>query len=367
MIELSRRDVLIAAGGLAAASLEARAMGAAPGRKVGYAIVGLGYYALEVILPQFVNCEHSKVVALVSGDPAKAKRVAQQYGVPDHGIYNYQNYDSIRNNPDIDVVYVILPNSMHAEYTIRAAKAGKHVLCEKPMAISSAECEAMIAACKAAGKKLMIGYRCHFEPHNLAAIKLVKDGTLGKPRYVHSEHGFVQGDPSKWRLKKALSGGGSLMDMGIYSLQAARYMTGEEPTSVFARESTDRSDPRFHEVEDLIEWTLTFPSGAMAACMSSYSSGHNHIRLTGTKGWVDLEPATSYRDQKMRVHVKDDEHEVTPPPGPGANMFAAQLDHMAECMMTGATPIVPGEEGLRDLRIIEAIYRSAASGQVVKL
>ena len=367
MIEMSRRDMLIAAGGLAAASLEARATGAAPGRKVGYAIVGLGYYAMKVILPQFVNCEHSRVVALVSGDPAKAKRVAAQYGVPDRGLYTYQNYDRIRDNPDIDIVYVILPNSLHAEYTIRAAKAGKHVLCEKPMAVSVAECEAMIAACKAAGKKLMIGYRCHFEPHNLAAIKLARDGTLGKQRFVSSEHGFVQGDPSKWRLKKALSGGGSLMDMGIYSLQAARYMTGEEPTSVSARESTDRTDPRFHEVEDIIEWTLTFPSGAMASCMSSYSSAHNHIRMTGSQGWVDLEPATSYRDQKMRVRIKDDEHEVVPPAGPGATMFAAQLDHMADCMMTGATPIVPGEEGLRDMRIIEAIYRSAAAGQVVKL
>jgi glucose-fructose oxidoreductase len=367
MIEMSRRDMLIAAGGLAAASLEARATGAAPGRKVGYAIVGLGYYAMEVILPQFANCEHSRVVALVSGDPAKAKRVAQQYGVPDHGLYNYQNYNRIRDNPDIDVVYIILPNAMHAEYTIRAARAGKHVLCEKPMAVSVAECEAMIAACKAAGKKLMIGYRCHFEPHNLAAIKLASEGALGKPRFVSSEHGFVQGDPSKWRLRKALSGGGSLMDMGIYSLQAARYMTGEEPASVSARESTDRTDPRFHEVEDIIAWTLIFPSGAMASCMSSYSSAHNHIRLTGSQGWVDLEPATSYRDQKIQVRIKDNEHRLTPPPGPGANMFAAQLDHMAYCLTTGATPIVPGEEGLRDMRIIEAIYRSAATGQMVKL
>jgi glucose-fructose oxidoreductase len=367
MIETNRREILIGAGGLAAASLIARAAGAAPGKKVGYAIVGLGYYALEVILPQFANCEHSRVVALVSGDPAKAKRVAAQYGVPERGIYNYQNYDRMRDNPDIDVVYVILPNSMHAEYTIRAAKAGKHVLCEKPIAISVAECEAMIAACKTANRKLMIGYRCHFEPHNLLGAKLARDGAVGKVRFVGSEHGFVQGDPSKWRLKKALAGGGSLMDMGIYSLQAARYMTGEEPISVSARESTDRSDPRFHEVEDLIEWTLTFPSGAMATCMSSYSSGHNHIRLTGDKGFIDLEPATSYEHQRIRLHTKDGEQELTPPPGPGANMFVAQLDHMADCITTGATPIVAGDEGLRDMRIIEAIYRSAATGRTVTL
>jgi glucose-fructose oxidoreductase len=367
MIETSRRDILIAAGGIAAASLAARAVGAAPGRKMGYAIVGLGYYALEVILPQFVNCENSRLTALVSGDPAKAKRVAAQYGVPEHGIYDYQNFDTIRDNPDVDIVYVILPNAMHAEYTIRAAKAGKHVLCEKPMAISPAECEAMIAACRAANRKLMIGYRCHFEPHNLLGVKLVKDGAVGKVRFVGSEHGFVQGDPSKWRLKKALSGGGSLMDMGIYSLQAARYMTGEEPVSVSARESTDRTDPRFHEVEDLIEWTLTFPSGAMAACMSSYSSGHNHIRLTGDKGWIDLEPATSYEGQRIRLHTKSGEQELTPPPGLRRTMFAAQLDHMSESVMSGTAPIVAGEEGLRDMRIIEAIYRSAATGRTVML
>lgn len=368
MTEFSRRDMLIAAGGLAA-TLPAGAgyAAAAPERKLGYAIVGLGYYALEVILPQFANCRSSRVAALVSGDPAKAKRVAAQYGVPERSIYDYAGFDRIGNNPDVDIVYVILPNSMHAEYTIRAARAGKHVMCEKPMAVSTAECEAMIAACKAAGKKLMIGYRCHFEPHNLAAMKLAHDGGVGRIRYVGSEHGFVQRDPSKWRLKKALAGGGSLMDMGIYSLQAARYMTGEEPVSVIARSSTDRSDPRFHEVEDLIEWTLAFPSGALASCMSSYSSGHNHIRLTGDKGWIDLEPATSYEHQRMRVRVGDVEQEFTPSPGPGANMFAAQLDHLSDCVLSGTTPIVSGEEGLRDMRIIEAIYRSAATGRGVNL
>lgn len=369
MTEWSRRDMLVAAGGLAATLPAGAALAAVPvpGRKLGYAIVGLGYYALEVILPQFAQCRSSRVTALVSGDPAKAKRVAAQYGVPERSLYNYENFDRIRDNPDVDIVYVILPNSMHADFTIRSAKAGKHVMCEKPMAVSVAECEAMIAACKAAGKKLMIGYRCHFEPHNLAAMKLAHEGAVGKIRYVSSEHGFAQHDPSKWRLNKALAGGGSLMDMGIYSLQAARYMTGEEPVSVVARSSSDRTDPRFREVEDLIEWTLTFPSGAMASCMSSYSSPHNHIRLTGDKGWIDLEPATSYVGQHMRMRVGENEQAVTPPPGPGATMFAAQLDHLSDCVLNGTTPIVSGEEGLRDMRIIEAIYRSAATGQVVSL
>jgi predicted dehydrogenase len=288
--------------------------------------------------------------------------------VPESAIYSYADFDRIRDNPDVDIVYVCLPNSMHAEYTIRAAKAGKHVMCEKPMAVSVAECEAMIRACKTAGKKLMIGYRCHFEPFNLEAMRLARSGAAGKIRYVRSEHGFVQGDPNKWRLKRALSGGGSLMDMGVYSLQAARYMTGEEPIAVTARESTDRRDPRFREVEDMIEWTLEFPSGAIAGCQSMYSANQNHILLMGDKGRIELEPATRYDGNHMWTGRDGRETEITSiPPGPGKTQFAGQLDHLAECILDGREPIVSGEEGLRDMRIVEAIYRSAREGRTVKL
>ncbi|SFN72597.1 Gfo/Idh/MocA family protein [Sphingomonas sp. OK281] len=364
-MELGRRDLLVAAATLAATSSAACA---APPRKLGYAIVGLGYYGLGTILPQFVNCEHSRVTALVSGDRNKALATATKYGVPERSIYTYADFDRIRDNPDVDIVYVCLPNSMHAEYTIRAAKAGKHVMCEKPMAISVAECEAMIRACKTAGKKLMIGYRCHFEPFNREAMRLAKSGAAGKIRYVRSEHGFVQGDPTKWRLKRALSGGGSLMDMGIYSLQAARYMTGEEPIAVTARESTDRRDPRFREVEDMIEWTLEFPSGAIAGCQSMYSANQNHILLMGNKGRIELEPATRYDGNKMWTGGDGRETAITsPPPGPGKTQFAGQLDHLAECILDGREPIVSGEEGLRDMRIVEAIYRSVREDRTVKL
>jgi glucose-fructose oxidoreductase len=341
---------------------------AAPDRKLGYAIVGLGQYGRDVILPQFVNCKHSRVTALVSGDRTKALATATKYGVPENAIYSYADFDRIRDNPDVDIVYVCLPNSMHAEYTIRAAKAGKHVMCEKPMAVSVAECEAMIRACKTAGKKLMIGYRCHFEPFNLEAMRLARSGAAGKIRYVRSEHGFVQGDPNKWRLKRALSGGGSLMDMGVYSLQAARYMTGEEPIAVTARESTDRRDPRFREVEDMIEWTLEFPSGAIAGCQSMYSANQNHILLMGDKGRIELEPATRYDGNHMWTGRDGRETEITSiPPGPGKTQFAGQLDHLAGCILDGREPIVSGEEGLRDMRIVEAIYRSAREGRTVKL
>ena len=363
MIDLNRRGVVLAAGGALAASAVGGPLWAqAPeaqqsGRKLGYAVVGLGGYGLGVIIPQFKHCRLSRLVALVSGDEAKARRVAQEYGVLDKNLYNYQNYDSIRDNPDIDIVYVCLPVSMHAEYTIRAAKAGKHVLCEKPMALSSRECEAMIAACRQAGKKLMIGYRCHFEPYNLEAIRRARAGEIGKLRYFRSEHGFNFGNPNAWRLKKAMSGGGSMMDIGIYALQAARYMTGEEPVAVYARETTDKSDPRFREVEDMIEFQLEFPSGVSGSCMSMYSANQNHILLMGDKGRIELEPGTGYGGNRLWVG-KGRETEITPP-NAQANQWAGQLDHLALCVLRDRQPIVAGEEGLRDMRIIEAVYKSA--------
>ncbi|MGU3316876.1 Gfo/Idh/MocA family protein [Sphingomonas sp. M6A6_1c] len=364
-MDIGRRDLLLSAAALTVGS---SAIGrAAPDRPLGYAIVGLGSYGLGVIIPQFANCTHSRLVAVVSGDAAKAQRVAAEHGLPARSVYSYANFDTIRDNPDVDIVYVCLPNSMHAEYTIRAAKAGKHVMCEKPMAVSVAECEAMIAACKKANRKLMIGYRCHFEPFNLEAMRLARTGAAGKIRYVRTEHGFTQGSPSAWRLKRALAGGGSLMDMGVYSLQAARYMTGEEPIAVTARESTDRRDPRFTEVEDMIEWTLEFPSGAIAGCQSMYSANQNHILLMGDKGRIELEPATRYDGNHMWLGRDGREREVTPPAGPAKTQFAGQLDHLAQCVMSGREPIVSGEEGLRDMRIVEAIYRSAREGRTIRL
>ncbi len=359
MIDLHRRGLVMAAGGVLAASAVNPGW-ASTGRKLGYAIVGLGGYGLGRIIPQFQNCQHSRLVALVSGDPAKAKKVAQEYGVPERGIYSYNDFDRIRDNPDIDIVYICLPVFMHAEYTIRAAQAGKHVMCEKPMAVSPAECEQMIAACRKAGKKLMIGYRSRFEPHNVEAIRLARAGAIGTLRYFRSEHGFVAGDANTWRMKKAQSGGGSLMDIGIYALQAARYMTGEEPVAVFAKETTNRSDPRFREVEDMIDFQLEFPSGAIGSCMSMYSANRNQFVLMGEKGRIELEPATAYSGQRMWVgQDRSDKTEVKPPPGPYANQWVGQLDHMAQCVLQNREPLVPGEEGLRDLRIIEAVYRSA--------
>ena len=363
----SRREILYGSGAaLLAATLPACGWAQErPNRKLGYAIDGLGNYATRQIMPRLMDCEFEKLAALVSGTPEKLVRFGAEYGIPATHRYSYANYDRIRDNPDIDLVYVVLPNSMHAEYSIRASQAGKHVLCEKPMAVSAAECEAMVAAAKKAGKKLMIGYRSHFEPYNRHGIELVKTGFVGRPRLITSEHGF-NAQPNQWRLDRPLSGGGSMMDIGIYSLNAARYLAGEEPVEVSAMESTDKSDPRFRNVEDRIDWQMRFPSGALANCVSSYSSNHNAWRVTGTDGWVGMEPATPYDGHQMWTRKKGKTEQVTLP-APAKNQFVAQLDHLAECAMTGREPIVAGEEGFKDMRLIEAIYRSAREGKSVRL
>lgn len=370
---LSRRDFikqtgassLIAGTALATTSLAQRVPDP-PGKKLGWAIVGLGNLAINQILPAFAKCEKSKVTAFVSGHRDKADKLAARYGVPAKNIYNYENYDQLKNNPDVDIIYIVLPNGMHPEYTIRGAQAGKHVLTEKPMANTPKDCEEMIAASKKAGKKLMVAYRCRYEPFNQTLIKLSQDkDLLGPIRTVISDHGFNIGDPKQWRLNKALAGGGSLMDIGLYALQATRYCTGEEPIEVNAMEYTDRNDIRFKEVEDMINFQLRFPSGTLGQCTSSYGyAGQNHIRVVGTKGWVELEPATNYVGARMRTRFGGQlaERDIQP-----RDHFAAEMDHMSECVMENKEPLTPGEEGLRDLKIMMAIYEAARTGKTVKL
>lgn len=365
----TRRDVL---GGLGAGLIATAGAGILPSsawaqgkRKLGYAIVGLGSYATQQIMPRLKDCEFAELRALVSGTPEKLARYGAEYNIPKTHQYSYANYDRIKDNPDIDLVYVVLPNSLHAEYSIRASQAGKHVVCEKPMAVTSAEAEAMIAAANKANRKLMIGYRSHFEQHNLHAINLVKTGFVGKPRLITSEHGFYA-QPNQWRLDHPLSGGGSMMDIGIYSLNAARYLAGEEPIEVSAMEYTDRNDARFKNVEDRIDWQMRFPSGLIANCVSSYSSHHNAFRVTGEKGWVGMEPATSYQGHEMWTHAAGKRERVTLPP-PAKNQFVAQLDHLAEVALKGIPLRASGEEGLRDMRLIEAIYQSARERRAIKL
>ena len=248
-------------------------------RKIGYCIVGLGRISMNEFMPPLEISKHARITALVSGHRDKAEKMAAQYGVPEKNIYSYDNYDSIEGNKDIDAVYIALPNSMHAEYTIRAANAGKHVLCEKPMATSVRDCQSMINACKSAGKKLMIAYRCQYEPTNLRAVQLIRDGKLGKLELIEASFGFNIAQ-NEWRTRKKMAGGGPLMDVGIYCLNACRYLTGEEPSAVKGYSSVIDHDGRFDEVEENLVWTMKFPSGVLASCSTSYG--------TNTKGYYGL-------------------------------------------------------------------------------
>ena len=371
---LTRRGFLEKAGqGLAAASalgsMATRAFAQQvpepPGRKMGWAIVGLGNLAINQILPAFAKCEKSKVVALVSGHPDKAAKLAARYGVSPKGIYNYQNYDTLKDNPEVDVIYVVLPNSMHAEYTIRGAEAGKHVLSEKPMANTPGDCQAMIDAAKKAGRKLMVAYRCRYEPFNKEMIRMAREQELGPVKVIVADHGFNIGDPTQWRLKKEFAGGGSLMDIGIYSLQAARYITGEEPVEINAVTYTTPGDVRFKEVEETINFQLRFPSGVLASCTSSYGyAGQNRYRVIATKGWFELEPATSYTGLRMKIRRNNatEDRDL-----PQRDHFALEMDHMSDCAMENKDPLTPGEEGLRDLKLMMAIYEAARTGKTVKV
>jgi predicted dehydrogenase len=336
-----------------------------PGKKVGYAVVGLGNLAIHQILPAFSKCEKSKVVALVSGHPDKANKLALRYGVSPKSIYNYQNYDSIRDNPEVDVIYIVLPNGMHAEYTVRGLQAGKHVLSEKPMANTPAECQSMIDAGKKANRKLMVAYRCRYEPFNQEMIRMAREQELGPVKVLITDAGFDIGDPTQWRLNKAMAGGGSLRDIGIYALQAARYISGEEPAEVNAMEYTTPGDPRFKEVEETINFQLRFPSGILANCTSSYGCAYrSQFRALAKNGYFELDPAMSYSGLRMRVNRGGVLEERFLPE---RDHFAAEMEHMSDCVMSNKEPLTPGEEGLRDLKIMVAIYEAAQSGKTVKL
>ncbi len=333
---LTRRD-FTRLGALGLAARFAPALSAQnPARKTGYAIIGLGRIA-EHFMPGVLNTTNSSITGLVSGHRDKAERIAAQYSVPAGSIYNYDNFDEIAHNPSVDAVYVALPNSMHAEYTIRAAKAGKHVLCEKPMCTSVADAQAMIAACKAANVKLMIAYRCQYEPFHLRAIQTIRDGKLGQVQAISSCFGFDIA-PGEWRLNKKLAGGGPLYDVGIYSLNACRYLTGEEPAQVTAVASTIDHDGRFNEVEENVAWTMRFPSGIVASCSTTYGANMSgYFKVYGSKGWLALDPGFNYDGVHMRAELSGQAiDELNPSRDP--YQFQAQAEHFSHCVENNLEP-----------------------------
>jgi len=373
--EITRRGFMTrVGGGLLAANLAgtllkvealAQRVPDPPGKKLGWAIVGLGSLAINQILPAFARCEKSKVVAFVSGHPDKANKLALRYGVDAKNIYNYQNYDSIKDNPEVDIIYIVLPNGMHAEYTIRGLQAGKHVLCEKPMANTPEDCQQMIDAGKKANRKLMVAYRCRYEPFNLEAIRLARSKELGPVKVITADNGWNASDPNMWRLNKKMAGGGCLMDIGIYALQSARYISGEEPVEINAMTYSTPGDPRFKEVEETINFQLRFPSGVLANCTSSYGySSQSHTRVICTNGWYEMDPATIYDGLRLYVHRNNLSEEVNLP---AKDHFTLEMDHMSDCVMNNKETLTPGEEGLRDMKLIAAIYEAARTNKTLKV
>ena len=326
------------------------------------AILGLGSYGTRVA-DAMQTCTRAKLVGAISGTPAKLNEWQKKYNIPAQNCYNYSNMDDIKNNPNIDAVYVITPNATHKPFVIRVANAGKHAICEKPMAVNAAEGRDMIAACNKAGVQLLVGYRLHFEPYTLKVINMRKAGDFGKIMFFQGLSGFTIGDPKQWRLNPALSGGGAMMDIGIYSINGARYMVGEEPFWVTAQET--KTDPvKFKPgIDETIQFQFGFPGGAVASCLSTYNMNNlDKFYLNGTSGFAEMQPSTGYGPLKGRTH----KGELTEPV---VTHQTLQMDGMAEIILDGKQPVVPvdGLEALKDLVIIDAIYKAIKTGGKVDL
>ena len=341
----------------------------APAKRIGFAVMGLGRLALENIIPAFAQCKHARLTGLISGNPEKMRSVAAQYGVPASSCYGYDDVAKLRNNPGVQVVYVVLPNALHRDAVVRLAQAGKHVLCEKPMAVDAEDARAMIAACAAAGRKLMIAYRCQYEVCNRELARRARAGEFGDIQLIDAINTQNQGDATQWRQVKSLAGGGSLPDVGLYCLNTARALLGEEPVEVSAIIHSPANDPRFKEVESNVSFTLRFGSGVIAQCATSYSAhSHRNMRVLGSKAIAEIANAFGYEGQRLHVSRREGRAEsVGELVLEVKNQFSLEMDHMALCVRNDVRPRTPGEEGLQDHVVMAAIYESARTGQPVKL
>lgn len=328
-------------------------------KSLGIALVGLGNYATRAIAPAFASTKHCHLAGIVTGSPEKANKWKEQYKIPDTNIYSYDTFDQIADNEDIDIVYVVLPNAMHAEYSIRAAEAGKHVICEKPMAMNAEECRQMIAACEKAEVKLSVGYRLHFEEHHKEAMRFGREKVFGKVSFIEGGLAFRVRDTKLWRLDKDLGGGGAIMDLGVYPLQAARYITGEEPISVTAQGYN--SDPSIYKgIYESINFQLEFPSGAVANISTSYGYYLDRIRAAASKGWFELEP--SFNGTGTNGTTSEGKMEF-----PKVVQQARQMDNFVQCIREDRISEVSGYEGLKDLVIIDKIKEAIEAGRKIKL
>ena len=328
-------------------------------KKLGVALVGLGRYA-SLMAEAIKDSQYCKIAALVSGTPAKSSEWGQKYNVSKSSIYTYERFDEIAKNKDIDLVYILLPNGLHKEYAIRAARAGKHVLVEKPMAITAAECTDIIKACEKAKVQLGVGYRLHFEPYNMEMMRLGQKKVFGEVRLVEASLGYniENTSPNDWHLNKKLGGGGALQNLGVYCVQAARYITGNEPVSVTAEFGPKTHPDLFKEVEEAIYWQLHFANGAVATSSASYIYGIDRLYASAQNGHFELSPAISYGPFRGR----SDEGEMD---FPQTNQQQVQMDEIAKYLLA-SKPLpdhIGGMEGYKDLKVIDAIYKAAASGK----
>jgi glucose-fructose oxidoreductase len=323
-------------------------------RTLGVALMGLGHYARGELGPALLKTRVCRLAGVITGSPDKGAAWSRQYGFPERNIWNYDSLHELAGNPEIDIVYVVTPNGLHPEHVVTIAQAGKHVICEKPLANTAADCEAMIGACREANVRLSVGYRLHFDPNHIELERLAHDRDFGTLDKLSGEHSWVFTQRA-WRIEKALSGGGPLMDVGIYVIQAACRAAMAQPVAVRARELPKTNPSLFNEVEETIEWTMEFPGGKTCSASSSYARNNAFFQAAGTGGWIRLDPAYAYRG----ITTTTSRGALSYPEVP---QQALQMDDFASCILTGRKPPLAGEMGRDHLAIIDAIYASAAQG-----
>ncbi len=367
--EFLRLSALGTAGAFAAPAIgafsgkpEIKATGSFPGilsgkhKRAGIALIGLGHYSADLLAPALQETEIAFLAGIVAGPMDNEQAWKEKYKIPQKNIYNYDNFDEIAHNRDINIVYVVLPNSMHKEFTIRAANAGKHVICEKPMAMNAGECIEMINACRQNNVGLSIGYRLHYEPYNQEIMRLGQEKVFGNVLHITCGSAWRNTSFDTWRWQKEM-GGGAMMDMGVYPLQAARYVTGEEPLFVSAQTFVTRPG-KFEGVDEVTSFQLEFPGGTIATLDTGFHANYDHLYVFAEKGWFELRPYSSYRG----ISGRTSKGELI---FPEINQQAAQMDEDAANMMAGRPLRVPGEEGLRDMLVVDAVFESIRTGRPV--
>ncbi|MFC4477378.1 Gfo/Idh/MocA family protein [Flavobacterium chungangensis] len=344
------------------------------GKKLNIALCGLGNYA-SLLAEGLQVSEYCQLTGIVTGTPSKAEVWKKKYNIPEKNIYNYENFDSIIKNKDIDLVYVVTPNALHKEFTVRAAKAGKHVIVEKPMAITAEDCEEMIKTCNDNNVQLAMGYRLHYEPNHLEIKRLGQEKVLGQVRYIETGLGYSTYDVrdinkpvdlnarKEWRLTKKWAGGGCLINLGIYCIQVSRYVLGEEPIAVTAQFGHVNNKNMFSQVEENITWQMEFPSGAVANCSSSCGFGIDRFYAAADEGFFEMSPAVSYGPF---VGKRSD---GKPFNFPVINQQQTQMDEISKVILANQKlpNHITGEEGIKDVKIINAIYKAAETGKKVSL